>query len=47
LGGQTSTVGPGALIFIPRNAVHRFKNAGDATAYMLDWSLPGRCSSDP
>src|SRR5215467_7813745 len=41
LGGQTSTVGPGTLVFIPRNMVHRFKNVGDATACMLDWSLPG------
>jgi quercetin dioxygenase-like cupin family protein len=41
LGGQTSTVGPGTLVFIPRNVVHRFTNVGDATACMLDWSLPG------
>jgi quercetin dioxygenase-like cupin family protein len=41
VGGQTSTVGPGTIVFIPRNVVHRFKNAGDATACMLDWSLPG------
>ena len=40
-GGQTSTVGPGTIVFIPRNVVHRFKNIGDATACMLDWSLPG------
>ena len=40
-GGQTSTVGPGTIVFIPRNVVHRFRNAGDATACMLDWSLPG------
>jgi quercetin dioxygenase-like cupin family protein len=41
LGGETSTVGPGTLVFIPRNVVHRFKNAGDTAACMLDWSLPG------
>ena len=41
LDGQTSTVGPGTIVFIPRNVVHRFKNIGDATACMLDWSLPG------
>ena len=40
-GGQTSTVGPGTIVFIPRNVVHRFRNVGDATACMLDWSLPG------
>ena len=38
---QTSTVGPGTIVFIPRNVVHRFKNIGDTTARMLDWSLPG------
>jgi oxalate decarboxylase/phosphoglucose isomerase-like protein (cupin superfamily) len=39
--GQTSTAGPGAIVFIPRNVVHRFKNVGDTTACMLDWTLPG------
>jgi quercetin dioxygenase-like cupin family protein len=38
---HTSTVGPGTLVFIPRHVVHRFKNVGDTTACMLDWSLPG------
>jgi alkylation response protein AidB-like acyl-CoA dehydrogenase/mannose-6-phosphate isomerase-like protein (cupin superfamily) len=38
---QTSTVGPGTIVFIPRNVVHRFRNVGDTTARMLDWSLPG------
>ena len=41
IGGETSTVGPGTIVFIPRNVVHRFRNVGDATACMLDWSLPG------
>ena len=41
VGGQTSKVGPGTIVFIPCNVVHRFKNVGDATACMLDWSLPG------
>ena len=31
----------GTIVFIPRNVVHRFKNVGDTTACMLDWSLPG------
>ena len=39
--GQTSTVGSGAVIFVPRNAVHRFENVGNITACMLGWSLPG------
>lgn len=41
VGGQTSMVGPGTIVFIPRGVVHRFKNIGDRTARMLDWSLPG------
>ena len=40
-GQRTSTIGPGTIVFIPRNVVHRFKNVGDTTACMLDWSLPG------
>jgi mannose-6-phosphate isomerase-like protein (cupin superfamily) len=41
VGGQTSTVGPGTIVFIPRDVVHRFRNVGDTTARMLDWSQPG------
>src|SRR5215813_6228300 len=41
VGGDTSTAGAGTIIFIPRNVVHSFKNVGDTTACMLDWSLPG------
>jgi quercetin dioxygenase-like cupin family protein len=41
VGGQTSTAGPGTIVFIPRNVIHRFKNVGDTAACMLDWSLPG------
>ena len=39
--GHTTTAGAGTIVFIPRNVVHRFKNIGDTTARMLDWSLPG------
>jgi mannose-6-phosphate isomerase-like protein (cupin superfamily) len=39
--GETATVGPGTIVFIPRDVVHRFKNVGDTTACMLDWTLPG------
>jgi hypothetical protein len=35
------TAGPGTIVFIPRGAVHCFKNVGNATACMLDWTLPG------
>jgi mannose-6-phosphate isomerase-like protein (cupin superfamily) len=41
VGGQTTTAGPGTIVFIPRTVVHRFTNVGDTTACMLDWSLPG------
>ena len=41
IGDQTSTAGPGTIAFIPRNVVHSFRNVGDTTACMLDWSLPG------
>src|SRR5713226_5090882 len=35
VGEQTSTAGPGTIVFIPRNVVHRFKHVGDTTARML------------
>jgi len=41
LDGETTTAGPGTIVFIPRSTVHRFKNVGETTACMLDWSLPG------
>jgi quercetin dioxygenase-like cupin family protein len=41
VGGQTTTAGPGTIVFIPRTVIHRFKNIGDTTACMLDWSVPG------
>jgi quercetin dioxygenase-like cupin family protein len=41
VGGQTTTAGPGTIVFIPRTVVHRFKNVGDTTACLLDWSLRG------
>ena len=39
--GHTSINGPGTLVFVPRNTVHRFKNVGETPACMLDWTLPG------
>ena len=39
--GHTTTARAGTIVFIPRNVVHRFRNVGDTTARMLDWSLPG------
>ena len=40
-GDQTSTAGPGTIVFIPRNTVHRVRNVGDTTACILDLTLPG------
>lgn len=40
IGSQTATAGPGTLVFIPRNVVHRFRNVGDTTGCLLDWTLP-------
>jgi mannose-6-phosphate isomerase-like protein (cupin superfamily) len=41
VGDQTTAIGSGTIVFIPRNVVHRFKNIGLTTACMLDLSLPG------
>ena len=41
VGGETVQAGPGSIVFIPRNVVHRFKNVGSITGRMLGWSLPG------
>ena len=41
VGHETATAGPGSIVFIPRNVVHRFQNVGDITGRMLGWSLPG------
>src|SRR5262245_65219293 len=41
VGDETATAGPGSIVFIPRNVVHRFENVGDITGRMLAWSLPG------
>src|SRR5262245_9243291 len=35
IGGQTATAGPGTLVFIPRNVLHRFRNVGDTTGCIL------------
>jgi quercetin dioxygenase-like cupin family protein len=38
--GETSVLGPGSFIHIPRGVVHGFKNHGNVTARMLDWVSP-------
>jgi len=40
--GQTRTAGPGTLVLIPRDVVHRFENVGTSKARMLNWSLPSK-----
>ena len=39
--GRTTMIGPGTLVFIPRNTVHRFRNVGDSIGCMIDWTVPG------
>ena len=41
IGDETAKAGPGSIVFIPRNVVHRFKNVGGVMGHMLGWSLPG------
>ena len=41
VGDETRIIEPGTMVFAPPNTVHTFKNIGDTTAKMLDWSLPG------
>lgn len=41
LQGQQHDVGPGQLLHIPRGAVHRFDNTGEADARMLAIVTPG------
>src|SRR5215469_5034828 len=38
---ETTQAGPGSIVFIPHNIVHRFKNVGFVAGRMLGWSLPG------
>ena len=38
--GRTSAIGPGTIVFVPRNVAHHLKNIGDTTGCLLDWSLP-------
>jgi quercetin dioxygenase-like cupin family protein len=40
-GAATRTLGPGTIVYLPRGVVHRFKNVGETTARVLDWSVPG------
>lgn len=43
--GQEETVGPGTLVFVPRDTVHAFTNIGTAPARVLEWTIPG--SNEP
>jgi quercetin dioxygenase-like cupin family protein len=44
--GRVHNVGPGEVLCIPRGAVHRFDNTGDAAATMLAIVTPGVLSPD-
>jgi quercetin dioxygenase-like cupin family protein len=41
LDGTPVDIGPGEVLFIPRGAIHRFDNAGDADARALAIVTPG------
>jgi mannose-6-phosphate isomerase-like protein (cupin superfamily) len=41
VGGEEATVGPGALVFMPRGTVHAFKNTASTTGKLLEWTIPG------
>jgi len=40
INGETSVLGPGSFVHIPRGIVHGFKNQGTKTARMLDLVSP-------
>jgi quercetin dioxygenase-like cupin family protein len=44
--GETTDVGPGETLFIPRGAVHHFDNAGDVDAKQLAIITPGILGPD-
>lgn len=43
--GREETVGPGTLVFVPRDTVHAFTNIGATAARVLEWTIPG--SNEP
>ena len=43
--GREETVGPGTLVFVPRDTMHGFTNIGTAPARVLEWTIPG--SNEP
>jgi mannose-6-phosphate isomerase-like protein (cupin superfamily) len=43
--GTESTIGPGTLVFTPRNTVHSFSNIGTTSGRLLEWTIPG--SNEP
>ena len=45
VGGNESTIGPGTLVFTPRNTVHSFSNIGTTPGRLLEWTIPG--SNEP
>jgi mannose-6-phosphate isomerase-like protein (cupin superfamily) len=41
VGGSETTVGPGAMVFVPRGTVHAFKNTSSSDGKLLEWTIPG------
>jgi mannose-6-phosphate isomerase-like protein (cupin superfamily) len=41
VGDNESTVGPGALVFVPGGTPHGFKNIATTPGKLLEWTIPG------
>lgn len=41
VGDTEATVGPGALVFVPRGTAHAFKNIASSAGKLLEWTIPG------
>jgi mannose-6-phosphate isomerase-like protein (cupin superfamily) len=41
VGADEATVGPGALVFVPRGTAHGFKNISTSAGKLLEWTIPG------
>jgi mannose-6-phosphate isomerase-like protein (cupin superfamily) len=41
VGDTEATVGPGAMVFVPRGTVHAFTNTAGSDGKLLEWTIPG------
>src|ERR1017187_3553047 len=41
VGDSEATVGPGAMVFVPRGTVHAFTNTASSAGRLLEWTIPG------